>query len=46
MRTLLNIMHKHDDLSLALKEMAELTLYIGVSFMIAPSIIWLAWTGI
>lgn len=46
MRTLLNIMDKHDDLSLALKEMAELILYIGVSFMIAPSIIWLAWTGI
>lgn len=46
MRTLLNIVQKHDDISLALKELAELTLYIGISFMIAPSIIWLAWTGL
>jgi hypothetical protein len=46
MRTLLNIVQKHDDISLALKEVAELTLYIGISFMIAPSIIWLAWSGL
>lgn len=46
MRTLLNIVQKHDDISLALKELAELTLYIGISFMIAPSIIWLAWSGL
>lgn len=46
MRTLLNIVQKHDDISLALKELAELTIYIGISFMIAPSIIWLAWSGL
>jgi hypothetical protein len=46
MRTLLNIVQKHDDISSALKELAELTLYIGISFMIAPSIIWLAWSGL
>jgi len=46
MRTLLNIVQKHDDISSTLKELAELTLYIGLTFMIAPSIIWLAYTGI
>jgi hypothetical protein len=46
MRTLLNIVKQHDDLSAALKEVAELLLVMIGTILIAPSIIWLASTNL